>query len=85
MRDRLGPGRGNLDAEDVGAELVWRAEVDVTGLARSLLDVPWLQFDAELSAKSFRSCPEAKWALRNVMVTGVSGVNFSKHLLERPR
>ena len=35
-----------------------------------------------LSAKSLRSCPEAKWALRKVMVTGVSGVELLQHLLE---
>ena len=35
-----------------------------------------------LSAKSLRSCPEAKWALRKVMVTGVSGVELLQHRCE---
>ena len=50
--DRLVPRGRDLDAEEMRAELVRRAEVDRLGLVRSLLDVSRLQLDAELARRS---------------------------------
>src|SRR5512137_491554 len=78
---RLGPGRWNLNAKNMGAKLLWRAEVDRGDCFAHCSTSACSRAIPSLPAKSFRSWPEAKCALRKVMVTGVSGANFSKILV----
>ena len=83
MPTRLSPRRRDLDAEHVSAELIRRTEVN--GLSFSLIarHLPACSSIPSFSAKSFRSWPEAKCALRKVIVTGVSGVELLQHLVEQ--
>src|SRR5262245_23775127 len=76
--DRCGAGGGDLDAEDVRAKLLRCTEIHELDLLGHCSTSPVWSSMPSLSANCLRSYPEAKCALRKLMVMGVSGVNFSR-------
>src|SRR6266496_3663810 len=80
--DRLILCRWDFDTEKMRAEFVWRAEIHrVERLFSHCSTSPGWRSKPSFSAKSLRSCPEQKFALRKLMVTGVVGSNFSNTVL----
>src|SRR5215831_18342592 len=76
--DRFGAGGGDLDAEDVHAKLPRCTEIHELDFLGHCSTSPVWSSMPSLSANCLKSCPEAKCALRKLMVMGVSGVNLSR-------